>query len=50
MRGCARDQRLDLGLARDVAGDDDGVTAGRVDAVGDLLAGISLARGDQSYG
>ena len=46
----ARDQRLDLGFARDVAGNDMGVAAGFADAVGYGLAGVRLAAGDHHLG
>src|SRR5882762_3530915 len=45
----ARDPRLDFLTARDVAGDDIGVAASLVDAVGDFLAGIRLAAGDHDF-
>jgi hypothetical protein len=38
----ARDQRLDFLAARDVAGDDMGIAARLVDAIGNLLAGVGL--------
>src|SRR3954469_12346619 len=50
MLGRTRDQRLDLLLARDIAGDDGCLAAGRLDAVGDCLAGVGLARGDNHFG
>ena len=46
----ARDQRLDFLAARDVAGNDMGVAARLVDAVGDFLAGVGLAAGDHHLG
>jgi len=50
MAGRARNQRLDLVAARDVAGNDMGVAAGLADALGDFLASLGLAAGDHHLG
>src|SRR6476469_8661673 len=50
MADCALDQRLDLVVARDVAGDDMGVAAGLPDTVCNSLAGVNLATGNHYLG